>query len=542
VTDRHLFSRFVEPVFWACILLVLALFCHRFRPTPLSNDGYQYLNVAEHLRAGDGPVTSLIYFETERSHRRIPAPLTTFPPGYPVAIAAVSSLSIPPESAARLISACCVSILAALLVVALRLVEAGLLIRQVLLTFWATNAVVIEFADSISTEPLFTLLVFSAVYLLAWLESNWQSLSSLQILVAGLSAFSLAGLSYWVRYAGIFVIVAFVLYALVFLAWPRNANSFLYFYFLWPTGLFLITLMYRNWSLVGTWRGGNNKTVHNPVVGVLIDSVRAHYHVFLGQHAFTVGLWELVLLVSLVVLLGLFAVHSKQIFQLFTIRIGTIALVCCAIYYAGLTYAGISTVISFGTRMFVPMLPLYIFLGGWLLSGLVRTFPEGNLQTVLCVTLVCLVVGYAGVNARDFNEAQPPAQHELLASLYADPGTEQLSLKEWIDRHARADEVLVATDAQAAGFLLAHPTVGLTSTHFGSKLWNCESVKALMANFNARFLILHRQTIPPREALLDESIFLAEAANGTPPCQFKTQFENKDLRVLRLPPYDTTKP
>ena len=58
-----------------------------------SNDSYQYLSVAAHLRAGEGIQTSIAHFHTERSYGTIPAPMTWFPAGYRAAIALASGVT-----------------------------------------------------------------------------------------------------------------------------------------------------------------------------------------------------------------------------------------------------------------------------------------------------------------------------------------------------------------------------------------------------------------------------------------------------------------
>src|SRR5262249_18015901 len=71
---------------------------------PLSNDSYQYLSVTETLRTGHGIETSLVHFDVERAHGTVPAPITTFPSGFPMAAAAVTKLGVPPTAAATAVS------------------------------------------------------------------------------------------------------------------------------------------------------------------------------------------------------------------------------------------------------------------------------------------------------------------------------------------------------------------------------------------------------------------------------------------------------
>ena len=46
----------------------------------------------------------IVHFDAERSFRVVPAPVVTFPMGFPLVIALISRLGVPPETAASLIS------------------------------------------------------------------------------------------------------------------------------------------------------------------------------------------------------------------------------------------------------------------------------------------------------------------------------------------------------------------------------------------------------------------------------------------------------
>ena len=102
--NRAILWPLAEMLLWGALGLAIAFSMLAFRPAPLSNDSFQYLSVAKNIRQGNGIATDLVYFDTERSHGRIPAPLTTFPPGYPAVIAALSGLMGGFEAAARFLS------------------------------------------------------------------------------------------------------------------------------------------------------------------------------------------------------------------------------------------------------------------------------------------------------------------------------------------------------------------------------------------------------------------------------------------------------
>jgi hypothetical protein len=155
--------KFLEVLAWALLVFLGASSMRAFRPLPLDNDSYQYLNVAENLNHGRGLTTSLIYFDTERSHGRIPGPLTSLPPGYPVVIAITSRLGVSPEGAGRGVSCVCYAGTAALLAWALILIGVPTFWRQLVLLLFATNAAALEFATWVMTEPLYMLLSTGAV-------------------------------------------------------------------------------------------------------------------------------------------------------------------------------------------------------------------------------------------------------------------------------------------------------------------------------------------------------------------------------------------
>jgi len=52
--------KFLEVLAWALLVFLGASSMRAFRPLPLDNDSYQYLNVAENLNHGRGLTTSLI--------------------------------------------------------------------------------------------------------------------------------------------------------------------------------------------------------------------------------------------------------------------------------------------------------------------------------------------------------------------------------------------------------------------------------------------------------------------------------------------------
>lgn len=540
---KQLNTQLVEPLLWALLASLAAAAMLFFRPMPLFNDSYQYLTVAESFEHHHGMTSTLVHFDSERSHGRIPALLTTFPPGYP-ALIAVTSVSDNFATAARLVSCVCYVGTAALLLWALLLTGVPVLLRQFILFLFVTDAFLLDFATSVLSEPLYMLLSTAAVVALIASESGKHP-ARVVVLRAVLGYF-LVGLAYWVRYAGLFLIAAVVSYALLQFIRQRNRiRAGLLLATLIPIGLAAV-LMVRNWVSVGSWKGGNNLPVHHPLRNVSVEYIRAQLHLLFGKHAITFGVWEGLLLVGI---LGLAAVPISATgargAQSAAARLkgrlqnadgATLLVALCALIYSlGIFYAGLRTMISFGTRMFLPILPLYLLLLGMALTWLLSRAHVSKESVWLKGALLLAAVGYAGINARDLRKPVPPAVHEILATEYAQPTATGQSLRAWIESNLAPGEPVLADDGQATGYLLHRPTVSMVEAQYSSARWECDMVKNEMKRFGLRYVILYKPSASaPPDPLLAESDFAATSASQQPSCGFVVAAENPYARILEL--------
>lgn len=239
----------------------------------LPNDGYQYLSVAASIAHGKGIETPLVHFDTERSESRIPAPMTTFAPGYPVVVALSSFFAGSVDRGARFISIAA-SVLSALLIWVLanftRLDRASTQMGIALLFF---NAFFLHISNAVLTEPLFLVVSITGLLVVACSigdlrgerGSSW-GLAIGQILVAA---------SYSIRYAGVFLFAAVVVHAALSWALLRNRRSLFYLLSNAISGALMAAIMVRNIVLVGNWKGGNGKLVSNSMHMVQGEYVQA---------------------------------------------------------------------------------------------------------------------------------------------------------------------------------------------------------------------------------------------------------------------------
>jgi hypothetical protein len=528
--------QFAEVLLWGGLGLAVAFSMLAFRPLPLSNDSCQYLSVASNIRHGEGATTDLVYFDTERSHGRIPAPLTTFPPGYPAAVGMISGFFGGVEKAARILSAISFAGTAALLAGVLIATGVAPFVRAIVTLLFVTNAASAEFSAGALTESMFVFVFTAAIVALivAW----WGSPRLRVRLTCTIAGLVLAGLSYWIRYAGLFLIAALVLYVgLRFLRLRDRLHAAELSATLLPIGL-AGALMARNVLLVGTWKGGNSLPVSNPLRGVLAHFGRDQLHLLLGEHMARFGAREAVLLagcLSLGAFLGWRVLRNGSGGALLPRASGlwTLPFTCAVVYTAGLCYAGLRSVISFGTRMFLPVLPLYLLLFAFALHWLISRTQFRGEQIWFRVTLCALLIGYIGVNARDLKTPKPISRLDLLSGQLAERTADGQHLSDWMNTHIDPAAVIAAQDGQVTGYLLHRRTLGLVESEYSLERWECPEIRRQMNRFGSSYLILYRN--PDKGSLLlQESSFAAQSASGQPSCGFAIAAENPDVRILKI--------
>jgi hypothetical protein len=265
--------------------------------------------------------------------------------------------------------------------------------------------------------------------------------------------------------------------------------------------------------------------------------VRTQLHLINGEHRVTPGVPEILLacgVTGLLVLAVWFLRRARPMFSKPTVLL----FLCVLGYSAGIFYAGLRTYTTFSSRMFVPILPLYLLLLGAGLNWLrTRAAKAGNsYRRFMGASAAFLAIGYAGVNARSLQDKQPAPEHEVVAALLAAPSETGISLRRWIELHVPADSVIFAPLGQATGYALHHPTVSLIEPYYSEARWECDQVRREMLRFQSRYLVLYRPTTPAHDLpLLTDTRFVSSALRGPhPPCEFKIAAENSHARVLEM--------
>ena len=198
--------RYTEIALWCGLCLSVSAGLLSTRGCIYSNDGYQYLSTASNIASEHSIATSIVHFDSERTSGRIPAPITTFPAGYPAAIAALEQIGLDASRSAVVISAVSAMLLIPLVWALGALLGLTRLAIRVTLLLLIINSCLATYSAAIATELLFTALSLTGLLLLMRYEAAPEEDSTACVLAGCI----LVGCSYWVRYAGLFLVAAIV--------------------------------------------------------------------------------------------------------------------------------------------------------------------------------------------------------------------------------------------------------------------------------------------------------------------------------------------
>jgi hypothetical protein len=532
----------LEPAAW-CALALFAAFAQlpqRNLIPRLYNDSFQYLSMAKQLGSSQRIETSLVYFDTARRYGAIPAPVTWFPPGYPLAIAGLSTIGLANEGAALVLSLASFVLVAAEIWVLMRMLDPSRFAARIAVFGWMVNAHALVFSNSALSESMFTAFGLASLLFIVYAYRN-----SAHSAVYWAGAAAMAGASYWVRYAGLLWVAA----CLVFLLWQVATSGNKRRAFLRPAilavsllVLFLTPLLLRNMILAGDPRGGNNTPVARPFIKMAMRAPGILYHLIMGNGVLAQLWFFAALLAAGLIVLGLIAFRAGAVKPLVPARQGrsqvsappgwAIVLAALLIYFAGITAIAARTPISYTSRMFLPMLPHCIALALCGLATLMRRVPAGGQsRTAFAAVLLCALPWYTMSNVLSRASIEPDNYQRTVAALL-EPDDKGHSLKEILGQELKPGEVIAATNGQALGYVLGHPTLALAGRPFTLLTWNAPELRAHLARYGANHLLIFRSAeLAP---VTDQSPFLQKLAAGQPPSWLRVAAFNRDIYLYQV--------
>jgi hypothetical protein len=520
-----------ETLVWclaACVLLLANLLVVNDGPN-LSNDSFQYLSVAENFGEGRFAHTSIVHFETERSHVSVPAPMTTFPAGYPAAIAALHSLGLAREHAGAAISIAAVVLLPLAFYWAAAVLGIGGLGTRFLYAWTLGNASVVTIANSVLSESLFTFLTLCAVLLFVTaLRRVDEPRKQTALFIA---ANALIGLSVLVRYSGLFLFAATGLYV-VFLVVRRHDRTALRAAAAMVVSAAIVGLvLVRNHVLVGTWKGGNDAPASRSLVDIVHDFAASVYFLVVGElgptHAAALQLlFFLIVGIGLVVAAAV-VVRRSRVSAWSVDHAASFLALYALTYSALLLYTATTTVISLGPRMLLPILPIVLLLAA-LAVGRIEESPRAR---TLAVSLVLATGVYVLINVLSYVKPLPPAPDERVSQLLTESTATGVDVGTWISANVGRDEPVVAAYGQAVGHVLQRDTISLISSAFSANTWDEQDVRSVMRAYDARDLILLEDVDAPE---IDESRFLSALLTRPPPKWLRPRIRTPHVAIFEV--------
>jgi hypothetical protein len=488
----------------------------------LSNDSYQYLSVADNLSAGRGISTDLVHFDVERAHGTVPAPLTTFAPGFPVALAALGAVGFPARAAGALVTLLAAAFTVGLLGLACSALGFEARVARLTLLGFAANANTLIYAEALTSEALFTLLLVAVVLCCLMAEEASPRAAPFFSLAAGI----LAGCSYWVRYAGVLLVAGLAAALGLLLVVRRTRRAFGALVAALAGALPIVGAGFaRNIRLTGGWRGGNNKIVHHPLVSIAHDTITSFVHLVLGDSVSRLGRAAQALSVVGMVL-ALLAWRRRPRGPGFLL-----VAVVAGVYALLMFYLGLTSVISYDTRMFFPILPLLLLAFAALVSP--PRAPRRAAQALAWASAAAYVLsGSLGFAASKHRSAP-----DEVAARWALPAADGRPLGDWLVDRLRPGEPLVASDGQVTGYVLHRPVVSLLESEYSDAVWSEPEIAHTMERFHARFLILYTHpTSSGAAAVQRESPFLAGLVADKPATGLTPAARNAGILIFQRRP------
>jgi hypothetical protein len=518
-----------------CATLIALRVFPDWMPLP-RDDGFQYLSMAQNALHGHIGYTSIVGFDEERSFGVVPAPAVTFPTGYPLVIAMVSLVGLPLETAALLVSA--LAALACLPILAWLVGRLGLSapMRLAILGAFGINALVTKHGATAMSDSLFTLLVLAGAALLvgASLRAPEHRRS------AWVGVGCAFGAAYFVRYAGLFLVFGVALLFVRHLLSRDRALIQGYALALVVGSATVAIGIARDLILVGNWLGGNQMAVPHEFLRVVLATAQALNGIFVygpGPTSDTATSVARVLCLGLfylgVLLLLAASVRRRSGRWLQVTRETSVVIdlaLLSAVYGAGMFYAALTSPITYGVRMFLPVLPLLFVVIGFAIDRMFRVVrvPDA-LGWLSRVALVGSLVAYAFLNVSGPREPPVIDMPALAASLDA-AGPSNESAREVIDRLAGQDGVILANEGHVVGYELQKRTVTLVSRDFSVVDWTEPNVRALVQQFRVSAVVI-TTGIRPGEPDDFSSPFVADLGSGRAPPWLRLVYRSPRILV-----------
>lgn len=481
----------------------------------VNNDGYQYVDAASNASAGECLCTNLAHFDEQTASGRFPVPFTHFAPGYPLLIAALSAVGVKAPLAGYVISA------GAFLIVIWLIWDLGLqlgahpFLIAVFSLLWIADESALLYAATVGTEAAFTA-AFMA--LAALMVRDLAATNGKPHLLLGAGA--AAGVSYWLRYAGLFLVPVAALY-IVWRCWslrslPNRLNRRVYAWGaagLAAAGILTFSVQVRNIVDSGSWRGGFSGGTRHSLREILAPLIRAFYHLIFGDRVVArPDIWTaLVLVCALAACFFLYQAWRRRDLsapKFLPLALAWLSILASA-YVAGIILAALTSIAADFPRYLAPLYPL-LLAGGAAITSLTATPRQ-------FIAVAGMAAAILGIETRSLVLSPPPPPHLIASEALSQDVAPGIPAVEWLRQRVPASGALVAVNGQAVHYLLQRPVVSVIEPEYSNRPPSGDAMRSLMTRFGAAYLLVFPGSAPQYLDSQTENPFLRRLAAGSAP-------------------------
>jgi hypothetical protein len=299
----------------------------------------------------------------------------------------------------------------------------------------------------------------------------------------------------------------------------------------------------RNLLLVGNWRGRDEMVVSNSVMYALAKTSGAVNVLFLGPSAGPSGnsfilkaLFSAFFLAGMAWLTWNYVRHRdpRSRDRRALKGVGIDLLLLAATYAGCMFYAGLTSSISYGLpRNFLPIVALIALLFGLTLQTMLAKLPKASPSRRLSL----LALGgsfcfYAWLNL-SVARVPPVDRVSLVAERLDSIAGDGRSARSVVRNLAGPQQVIVANNGQAIGYVLGHPAVSLVGPTFSEIRWDEEAMRDVVRRFHAAAIVISAPIAGQPETDDLPSPFVRQLAQGVAPPWLKLVFRSRDHLVYQ---------
>jgi hypothetical protein len=512
-----------------------------YDPSFISNDGAQYLSMAENLLAGLGFSTSIVFYDPQYALSTTPVPQTVFPPGYPLLIALVSLLGPNAELAMYLVSLASYAFSAVVTYELLTHAGHRYSMRLIFGSAWLGFGFVWVYVFNGLSEFSFTLLTLLSLLCISRSEMSPEKRQRWIVLAGTFAAFG-----FLTRYAGLFFIASLGGFFLFRFLRERTKPVFydLMLVAIVPVLAVAATFL-RNYLVVGSIHGVPSYPNDKSWLSVL----QSFYWSVSGLLGYSVNDWmnaripEMLLTLFIIALVVLLFARRKQfhyeassVSRLFARGHVSISAAYVLVSLAMLSYVAATTRSGAITpRYLIPLIPFCLILLAEVTRG-VSTTVRGVVsdKRVALITLAAMVVVFLAGQLAVFREEMAKLRqvyHYADISQMLDRPYASDTLRLFLAHTVSAQTPILTNESQALGAAARVPALGLSLSPYSRYMWTSHEVANLVRRYNVPYVIFFPTWFDPALPEHSNQIFFRELQAGHPPPWLRLLFSNERIRL-----------